>query len=56
MAIRDQGRDVRLGFPLSGCKDFYVVAVSGVFGTVTVRCPNSDCASEAAASLTKSQK
>jgi hypothetical protein len=58
MATRDRNRDVRFAFPVSGCKDIYVsdVAMSGTSGTVTVSCPNSACASEVAASLSKREK
>jgi hypothetical protein len=58
MAMRDRNRDVRFGFPVSGCKDIYIsnIVVNGTSGNVTVSCPNSACASEVAASLSKREK
>jgi hypothetical protein len=58
MAMNDRNRDVRFGFPLAGCKDIYIsnIAVMETSGIVTVSCPNSECASEVAASLTKREK
>ncbi len=58
IATRDHDRNLRFGFPVSGCKDIYIsdVAVSAISGTLTVRCPDPECAAEVAASLIKREK